>query len=138
MSGSDGLDEITLNGPTLVRLVEPGRVEHVRWGPEDFGLSPQETSSLVVRDAADSALKLARTLEGEKGAVRDYVIANTAAALTAALGCTLREAAALAAAAIDSGGALGVLARSPCALRRGSRDLRRRNSRRASCREPDR
>ena len=111
VSGSDGLDEITLDGPTLVRLVEPGRVEHSRWAPEDFGLSPQGKSSLVVRDAAESAHVLSRILDGERGAPRDYVIANTAAALLTALGCTLREGAELAAAAIDSGSALGVLKR---------------------------
>jgi anthranilate phosphoribosyltransferase len=110
-SGAQGLDEITLSGPTMVRLVEPGRVEYTRWAPEDFGLSPQGTSSLVARDAADSALKLVRILEGESGPPRDYVIANTAAALTVALDCTLREGAMLAAGAIDSGAALGVLAR---------------------------
>ncbi len=108
-SGSDGLDEITLGGPTMVRLVEPGRVEQTIWTPEDFGLSPRGTSSLIVRDAADSALKLTRILEGELGPSRDYVVANAAAALTAATRCTLREGAALAARAIDSGAANWVL-----------------------------
>jgi anthranilate phosphoribosyltransferase len=110
-SGGDGLDEITLDGSTVVRLVEPGRVEHSRFAPEDFGLSPQGTSSLIVGDAVESAQKLTRILEGEHGAARDYVIANTAAALMTALGCALRDGADLAAAAIDSGTALGVLKR---------------------------
>ena len=110
-SGSDGLDEITLGGPTLVRLVEPGRMEQTVWTPEDFGLSRQGTNSLVVRDAAESALKLARILEGELGPSRDYVVANAAAALLAATRCTLREGVALAERAIDSGAAAAVLAR---------------------------
>jgi anthranilate phosphoribosyltransferase len=111
VTGCDGLDEITLDGPTIVRLVEPGRVEQTRWAPEDFGLSRRGTSSLVIRNAAESAQRLIRILEGELSPARDYVIANTAAALMAATRCTLLEGADSAARAIDTGVALAVLAR---------------------------
>ena len=111
VTGCDGLDEITLDGPTTVRLVEPGQVRQARWVPEDFGLSRQGAGLLVVRDAHESAARLIRILEGETGAARDYVIANAAAAVTAATGCTVGEGAARAAAAIDTGTALRVLAR---------------------------
>ncbi len=111
VTGSDGLDEITLDGSTIVRLVEPGRVRQTLWTPEDFGLSRQGAGSLVVCDAAESAAMVIRILEGERGPGRDYVLANTAAALMAATGCTLVEGAAQAAEAIDSGSASGVLTR---------------------------
>jgi anthranilate phosphoribosyltransferase len=111
VSGSDGLDEITLSGSTSVWLVEPGQIEEARWQPEDFGLIRQGTDSLVVRDAAESAHRLIRVLEGELGPARDYVIANTAAALFTATRCTLLEGAARAAGAIDSGAARSVLSR---------------------------
>ena len=42
VTGSDGLDEVTLDGPTLIRVIEGGRVEHNVWMPEDFGLGRQE------------------------------------------------------------------------------------------------
>jgi anthranilate phosphoribosyltransferase len=111
VTGSDGLDEITLDGLTTARLVEPGRVKQTQWAPEDFGLARQRASLLVVRDAAESATRLIRMLEGEPGPTRDYVIANTAAALTVATRCTLLEGVAQAARAIDTGAAMGVLVR---------------------------
>jgi anthranilate phosphoribosyltransferase len=111
VTGGDGLDEITLDGPTIVRLVESGRVEQARWGPEDFGLVRQHAGSLVVRDAHESAGRLIRLFEGERGPARDYVVANTAAALHVATGCALFEGAARAGEAIDTGGAARVLER---------------------------
>ena len=111
VSGEDGLDEITLAGSTTVRVIEPGRVELARWEPEDFGLRRQKADSLVVNDARESAQRLTRIFEGEKGAARDYVIANSAAGLWVTTRCTLLEGAALAAHAIDSGAAARVLAR---------------------------
>jgi anthranilate phosphoribosyltransferase len=109
VTGSDGLDEITLGGPTIVRIVEPGRVEQLQWQPQDFGLPPVGAGSLVIRDAQESAARIVRVLEGERGPARDYVIANTAAGLFSATGCALLEGARLAAAAIDCGAALRVL-----------------------------
>ena len=79
VTGCDGLDEITLAGPTLVRVIEPGRVEEQVWQPQDFGLIRQDAGALKIRDAADSASKLERLFDGEKGPVRDYVLANSAA-----------------------------------------------------------
>jgi len=111
VSGSDGLDEITLQGPTLVRVIECGRVEHDVWVPENFGLSHQSTASLEIRDAAESAAKLERLFAGEMGSVRDYVLANTAGALWVAGRCSLRDGADRAASAIDSGGAARLLER---------------------------
>jgi anthranilate phosphoribosyltransferase len=109
VTGGDGLDEITLDGPTIVRLVEAGRVEQIGWCAEDFGLGRQDFGSLVVRDAFDSAHRLIRVFEGERGPARDYVIANTAAALWVTGRCTLLDGAEQAAYAIDSGAAGRVL-----------------------------
>jgi anthranilate phosphoribosyltransferase len=111
VTGGDGLDEITLDGQTTVRLVEAGRVEHTRWGPEDFGLARQHSGSLVVRDAVESAQRLIQIFEGERGPARDYVIANTASALRVGTRCTLLEGSARAGEAIDSGAAARVLER---------------------------
>jgi anthranilate phosphoribosyltransferase len=111
VTGGDGLDEITLDGPTTVRLVEAGRVEQTRWCPEDFGLARQHAGSLVVRDAGESADRLIQIFQGQRGAERDYVIANTAAALWVATKCTLLEGAARAQEAIDSGAAARLLER---------------------------
>jgi anthranilate phosphoribosyltransferase len=111
VTGGDGLDEITLDGPTIVRMVEPGRVEQARWGPEDFGLTRLDAGSLEVRDAHESAGRLIRLFEGERGPARDYVLANTAAALQVATGCSLLEGVAKAGESIDSGAAARVMER---------------------------
>jgi anthranilate phosphoribosyltransferase len=109
VTGGDGLDEITLGGETIVRVVEGGRIAETRWEPSDFGLRPQPAAALVVHDARESASRIERLFESEQGPARDYVIANSAAALWIATGCTLAEGASRAKAAIDSGAASKLL-----------------------------
>jgi anthranilate phosphoribosyltransferase len=111
VTGGDGLDEITLDGPTHVRLVEAGQVTKCSWTAKDFGLARQRASALVVGDRLESAQRLIQIFEGERGASRDYVVANAAAALWVAGGCTLSDGVAQASEAIDSGAAGALLAR---------------------------
>jgi anthranilate phosphoribosyltransferase len=111
VTGCDGLDEITLAGPTFVRVIESGRVEEKAWRPDDFGLTSQDAGPLKIRDAAESALKLERLFDGEKGPVRDYVLANCAGALWVTGGFSLREGVLRAASAIDSGAAARLIKR---------------------------
>ncbi len=111
VTGCDGLDEVTLDGPTQVWTVEAGGVRREAWHPEDFGLNRQECAAIKVRDPVESAEKLTRAFAGEKGPVRDYILANSAAALWIAHAASLRDGTALAAAAIDSGAAAGLLER---------------------------
>jgi anthranilate phosphoribosyltransferase len=111
VTGCDGLDEVTLDGPTKVWAVEAGTVRREAWHPEDFGLKRQGVAAIKVRDPLESAEKLTRTLAGEKGPVRDYILANSAAALWIARAVSLRDGTALAAGAIDSGAAAGLLER---------------------------
>jgi anthranilate phosphoribosyltransferase len=111
VTGSDGLDEVTLDGATQVQIMEQGHVRSEVWFPEHFGLARSSIAAIKVRDALESAEKLTRTFEGQKGPVRDYVLANSAAALWVAGTPSLREATALAASAIDSGAASALLER---------------------------
>lgn len=108
---SDGLDEVTLSGATRVLVVEAGAVRHELWHPEDFGLARQGTEGLRVSGPDDSAERIRQTLRGEPGPVRDYVLANAAAALWVVEPCPLPDAVARAAAAVDSGAAAGLLER---------------------------
>ena len=73
--------------------------------PEDFSLSRQGTAALKVRDSSESAECINRAFAGERGPVRDYLLANSAAAFWTTGRFTLREGAVLAASAIDSGAA---------------------------------
>jgi anthranilate phosphoribosyltransferase len=110
--GSDGLDEVTLSGPTAVRIVEGGRVERREWTPEEFGLERATVSLILAADAAGSAETIRAVLDNTDGPARRYVVANAAAALFAAgVAGGLKDGVAMAAEAIESGRAKGVAAR---------------------------
>jgi anthranilate phosphoribosyltransferase len=111
VTGSDGLDEVTLDGPTRVLMVESGAVQSLSWAPEDFGLARQAAAGLRVEGPDHSAERIRRTLAGETGPVRDYLLANAAAAIWVVEPAPLREIVARAAAAIDSGAAARLLDR---------------------------
>jgi anthranilate phosphoribosyltransferase len=111
VAGSDGLDEVTLSGPTSVQVVEGGRIRSETWHPHDFGLDPQPAASLRVAGAAESAMRIRGIFQGEHGPARDYVLANSAAALWVTGQNSLSAGAAKAAAAIDSGAVAQLLAR---------------------------
>jgi anthranilate phosphoribosyltransferase len=111
VSACDGLDEVTLDGPTKVRLVEDGMVRQLVWQPVDLGLNPCSARALRVRGPLESAERIKSALAGEPGPVRDYIVANSAAALWITGRHSLREGAELAATAIDSGEAARVLER---------------------------
>jgi anthranilate phosphoribosyltransferase len=109
VTGSDGLDEVTLDGPTRVHVVEGGEVRCESWYPDDFGLECRGGAALRVSGPAESAGRIREALCGQTGPVRDYLLANTAAALWVAGHCSLREGVSEAAAAVDSGAALRLL-----------------------------
>jgi anthranilate phosphoribosyltransferase len=112
LCGSDGLDEVTLQGATQVTMVDPGGLEELSWTPADFGLTETTLAPLMVEDPAASAALISRLLAGERGAARDIVVMNSAAALwVAGQVTTLNAGAEEAAAAIDSGAARQLLAR---------------------------
>jgi anthranilate phosphoribosyltransferase len=111
VTGADGLDEVTLNGPTRVLIVESGEIRRSSWTPVDFGLSQQRADGLRVDGPADSADRIRRTLAGEPGPIRDYLLANAAAALWVVEPSSLREAVLDCEAAIDSGAAARLLER---------------------------
>ncbi|MFZ5828945.1 MAG: anthranilate phosphoribosyltransferase [Planctomycetota bacterium] len=110
--GSDGLDEVTLAGPTHVSEVTPtGICEHT-WSPDEFGLPVSDRTELLVEDSQQSAAIIRRVLAGSAGPARDIVLANAAAALwTAGRAESLGAGVSLAAAALDSGHARALLER---------------------------
>lgn len=104
--GSDGLDEITTTGPTLVLEVERGRVRQHRVEPADFGVPPARTEELKGGDAETNAAIAREILAGARGPRRDIVLVNAAAALVASgKAAGFREGVRLAADSIDSGAA---------------------------------
>ena len=115
--GEDGLDELSVDGPSRVWAVGNGNVRDDWIEPADLGVDRPAAGALVGGDAAVNADVVRRLLAGETGPVRDAVLVNAAAALVAVDGVNdqpvteqLRAALPRAAEAIDSGGADRALA----------------------------
>ncbi|RTL54551.1 MAG: anthranilate phosphoribosyltransferase [Bradyrhizobiaceae bacterium] len=104
--GSDGLDEITLAGPTYAAALENGTVRTFEIAPEDTGLPRNSTAELAGGDAQVNAAALRSVLEGKPGAYRNVALANAAAALVVAGRVrNLKEGVALGAKSLDTGAA---------------------------------
>lgn len=109
--GSDGLDEITITGPTRIAEARDGQVRTYEVTPEEFGLKRAALEEISGEDAAFNAGLIREVLEGKKSARRDVVLLNAAAALVAAGKADhLRDALPLAARSVDSGAAAAKLA----------------------------
>jgi anthranilate phosphoribosyltransferase len=110
--GSDGLDELTVTGPSQVAEWKCGEVSLFAVTPEQAGLRVWPAEALKGGDASANAGALRHLLDGEAGAYRDIVLLNAAAALVVADRVPdLAEGARQAAAAIDSGAARTTLQR---------------------------
>nr|MDE0501063.1 anthranilate phosphoribosyltransferase [bacterium] len=108
----DGLDEVSVSGPTRGFQLVDGEVTPVVLTPEDFGMDPADVSELIGGDAETNAAILRSVLAGETGPRRDAAVANAAATLmVAGLAETPGEGARSAARSIDSGAAAAVLDR---------------------------
>ena len=79
--GSDGLDEITLTGPTQVTELRDGQISTRQISPGDFGLQTVSAEALKGGDADYNARILRGVLDGEEGPQRDVVLLNAAAAI---------------------------------------------------------
>ena len=106
-----GLDELTTTGETEVAEWKDGAVRRFTVTPEDAGLTRASLEALRGGDAEENALALRALLDGAKGAYRDIVLLNAAAALVVAdRAVDLAGGAALAASVIDDGRAARALA----------------------------
>jgi len=110
--GSDGLDEITLTGPTFVAELKNGDIRSFEITPEDAGLPRADADALRGGDAQANAVALQAVLDGKPSAFRDVALFNAAAALIVAGRVKdLKEGVALGQQSLDSGAALEKLQR---------------------------
>jgi anthranilate phosphoribosyltransferase len=104
--GSDGLDEITLTGPTFVAALEGDAIRSFEVSPEEVGLKRVAGEALKGGDATANAVALQSVLDGMPSPYRDVALLNAAAALVVAgRAKDLKEGMALGIQSIDSGAA---------------------------------
>ncbi len=104
--GADGLDEISISGPTKIGEVRAERLRVYEITPQQFGLKAAPLSAITGGDVKENAEIIRKVLEGEKSPRRDIVLMNASAALVAAgKADSLADAMPLAVESIDSGAA---------------------------------
>jgi anthranilate phosphoribosyltransferase len=108
----DGVDEVSVAGPTRVIEVNDGGTEEWFLSPSDHGIAAAELSAIAGGSPEDNAAVVRRVFEGEPGAARDVVLLNAGAAIAVGGGAAdLAAGIERAREAIDSGAAREVLDR---------------------------
>jgi len=110
VSSADGLDELSTAAPNFVARLGEGRVTGETLDARDYGLAPASKMDFRGGDPAENAEITQQVLAGARGARRDIVLLNAAAALHAAgVAEDIGDGIALAADVIDGGRATKVL-----------------------------
>ncbi|HET8871962.1 MAG TPA: anthranilate phosphoribosyltransferase [Aquabacterium sp.] len=108
--GCDGLDEITLAGPTMVAELKNGEVSEYTITPDQFGMGEHDGSMLKASTREASKAIVERVLHNESGPARDIVLLNAGAAIYAAnVAASLAEGVEMAREALSSGRAAQAL-----------------------------
>lgn len=110
--GGDGLDEITITGESKITEWRNGESSTYFVVPEDFGLERATLQEIHGGDASQNSGIILDVLKGTRGAKRDIVLLNAAAAFVASSKAKdLGEGVQIAARSIDNGNALRKLER---------------------------
>ncbi|MBM3356303.1 MAG: anthranilate phosphoribosyltransferase [Betaproteobacteria bacterium] len=104
--GMEGLDEISIAGPTMVGELKDGAIKEYTITPQDFGVAIHDNATIRVAEVEQSKTMVLAALGGEAGAARDIVTLNAGACVyVAGLAPTMAEGVKRAAAVIASGAA---------------------------------
>ena len=104
--GLEGLDEISLGGPTMIGELKDGEIREYTITPEEFGLARSDAAAIRVTAVEESKAKLLAALGDERGPARDIVALNAGASIYAAgLTKTLADGVRTALETIESGAA---------------------------------
>jgi anthranilate phosphoribosyltransferase len=79
--GMEGLDEISISGPSMVGELKNGRLEEYLLNPKDLGVALHDSAALRVSTVDESKALLLDALENRQGAPRDIVALNAGAAI---------------------------------------------------------
>lgn len=112
VSGDDGLDEVTITGPTRMIEVLDGGTRELIAAPGDYGLETADLSEVEGGSPEQNAEATRAVLAGESSPRRDLVLLNAAAAIyVGGRAEDLAAAVELARSSIESGAAAQVLSR---------------------------
>jgi len=110
--GMDGLDEISITGPTKVTELKEGQIHTFYLNPEEFGIRRATLADIQGGSPEENVRICRQVLSGQKGPRRDIVLLCAAAALVAGeKAANFSEGLTLACEAIDSGRAWQILER---------------------------
>jgi anthranilate phosphoribosyltransferase len=110
--GSDGLDELTLTGPSEVHELRDGVITEIEVLPQHLGLTAAVVEDVGVGSPDENATAIRDVLSGASGARRDVVLLNAAAGLVVGGAVDdLEIGLEVAASSVDSGRAMAVLER---------------------------
>jgi anthranilate phosphoribosyltransferase len=102
----DGLDEISIAGPTRVAELKDGQITVYTVSPEDFGMQRSDINAISVDNAGESLALINAVLDNQAGPALDIVKLNAGAAIYAAgLAPSLAEGVVVAAEVIGNGSA---------------------------------
>ncbi len=108
--GTNGMDEISLSGETMVGELHNGEVREYSIHPSDFGLPVYDSRALKVANKEESVQCIQRVLANEEGPLRDVVLLNAGAALyCAGVAASIEEGVKRAREAVATGRALAKL-----------------------------
>ena len=79
--GSDGMDEITVTGKTLVNEIIDGKIVVYEIDPHDYGIEYAAASDITGGDGKENAEIAKSIFNGEKSARRDIIVLNSAAGI---------------------------------------------------------
>ncbi len=104
--GQEGLDEISIAGPTLVSELKDGQVREYEVQPASVGLKTHDNAAIRVDGVEQSKAMVLAALENQEGAARDIVAFNAGASIyVAGLAATLADGVKQALAVLKSGAA---------------------------------
>ena len=102
--GQDGIDEISISGPTTIVQLDKNKIDSFEISPNDAGLPEHPLSSILGGTPEKNASELLSLINGKLGPYRDAVLFNSAAALVVAKKApNLKKGVSIAANSIDSG-----------------------------------
>ena len=105
--GHEGIDEVSITGPTSVAALENDDIRSLEIHPEDAGLPVHPLKDILGGTPEENGKAMLNLLKGETGAYRDAVLMNAAAALVVAdKAADLRDGVEIATESIASGKAL--------------------------------